>query len=261
MQRITFFETIDPAVLDPDTLAKRCQELYGVNCQIFDGVDIIHFKNKVLFPDAKWTKIRIFKTNTGQAVGYCALHGYEKVINAKKIIIFRTQTGILRDYRKQGYVSPFFLKEVIKYKAFNPFKKSYLFCTLVHPSSYHLISKFFFRYYPNRKHATPPDELDRMSLIADLFHEVQLPNFDPSLREVGWITKQTVEEQKELANSSDPDTRFFLKKNPDYDKGLGLITLVPLRLENLLISSLIFSYSLVTQFIHRTIAIQLFGRD
>lgn len=260
MHSITSFETIEPATLEPDTSAKRCRELYDIHCQIFEGVDFVHFKNKEFFPDAKWTKIRIFRSSNGGAVGYCALHLYEKVVNSKTIVIFRIQSGILPDYRRQGYVSAFLFKQVLKYKVLNPFKESYLFCTLIHPSSYHLISKFF-RYYPNKKHATPANELDKMSLIADLFHEVQLSHFDPSLRDVGCITKQTEEEQAELFKSSDPDTRFFLAKNPDYHKGRGLVILVPLQLTNLLISSVFFSYYIGKNFIYRIIKKERLGRD
>jgi hypothetical protein len=244
MEKVSFLETIDPATLDPKTLTAFSQRLYAIQCQIFDGVDARQFEKKVFAPDAKWTKIRIFNNAGGNAVGYCALHAYEKAINSaitnsETMIIFRAETGMLRKYRKQGNIFSFFFKEAIKYKICHPFKKSYLFCTLIHPSSYHLISKFFFRSYPNINYTTPVSILDKMNLVADAFQESQLPNIAPSLRDVGWITRQTAEEQSELANSSDPATCFFLKKNPDYHKGQGLMTLVPLDLKNIFLTSLI----------------------
>ncbi len=244
MQKVSFYETIDPATLSQEALTAFRQKLYAIHCQIFDGVDTAQFEKKVFDVNAKWSKICIFKNIKGKAVGYYALHAYEKIINSENIVIFRAETGILRDYRKQGNISSFFFKEIIKYKALHPFQKSYLFCTLVHPSSYHLLSKFFPRYYPNIKYATPPDILERMQQMADAFHEVQLPNVDPSIRQVGWITRQTAEEQNKWARSREPDTRFFLKKNPDYHKGQGLVTLVPLDLNNILLGSIIFSYNL-----------------
>lgn len=245
MQKISFYETLDPAILSQQALAELCRELYAVHCQIFDGVDKVQFERKVFSPNAKWTKIRIFKNIKGKTVGYYALHTYEKVINSENIVIFRSETGILRDYRKQGNVSSFFLKEAIKYKIFHPFKKSYLFCTLVHPSSYYLISKFFFRSYPNVKYATPLDVLDRMYQMAEAFHETQQPNVAPSLREVGWITRETPEEQNEWARSSDPDICFFLSKNPGYHKGQGLMTLVLLDLKNILYLGMCLIYKAV----------------
>ena len=155
MQKVSFYETIDPATLSQEDLKEFCRELYAVHSQIFDGIDAARFRKEVFDEDAKWTKIRVFKNLKQQAVGYYALHAYEKVINSEDMIIFRAEVGILREYRKQGNISPFFFKEAIKYKVSHPFKKSYLFCTLVHPSSYHLISKFFSRCYPNIKYAPP----------------------------------------------------------------------------------------------------------
>ena len=234
MHKVPSYQTIDPATLSQEALTDFQHRLYAIHWQIFAGVGITQFAKKVFDTHAKWNKIRIFQNKQGQAVGYCAVHAYENTINSENIVIFRIQTGILRDYRKRGNVSSFFIQEIIKYKALHPFKKAYLFCTLVHPSSYYLLSNFFPRYYPSIKYATPLGELDRMQQMADIFHEVQLPNTDPSIREVGWITRQTAEEQNEWAENRDPNIRFFLQKNPQYYKGQGLMTLVPLQLHSLI---------------------------
>lgn len=256
MEKVSFLETINPATLDPKTLAALSQKLYAIQCQIFDGPDALQFEKKVFAPDAKWTKIRIFNNEAGNAIGYCALHAYEKSVNSKinnseNMVIFRAETGMLREYRKQGNVFSFFFNEAIKYKTFHPFKKSCLFCTLIHPSSYHLISKFFFCSYPNINYTTPASIFDKMNQVADAFQEIQLPNRDPSLRYVGWITRQTEQEHIALANSSDQATCFFLEKNPDYHKGQGLMTLVPLDLKNIFLTSLIVLFYLGSNLINR----------
>lgn len=253
MQKVSFLETIDPATLSQEGLADFFRKLYGIHCQIFSGVSRALFEQKMFPLNAQWTKIRIFKNSKGEDVGYSALHAYEKVINSENIVIFRVETGILRDYRRQGNASSFFLTEAIKYKAVHPFKKSYLFCTLVHPSSYHLISTFFFRFYPNFRYATPSNVLDSMDQMADAFHEVPSSNGDPSLREVGWVTRQTVKEQSEWAGSNDPDTCFFLEKNPDYHKGIGLMTLAPLDMRNIFMTTLLFLCYLGKNLIYRRV--------
>jgi hypothetical protein len=245
-----FYETIVPAALSKEAWRKFCRELYATHNKIFEGFDADQFSKKMFPVEAMWTEIRVFKNSKKEIVGYYALHAYEKVIDSEKTIIFRAEAGILREYRKQGNISSFFV-EVIKYKALHPFKKSYFFYTLIHPSSYHLLSKYFFRCYPNIRYATPPKVVNKMSLIADAFHEVRLPNAEPAIRDAGCITRQTESEQNELAKSKDPDTRFFLKKNPDYQKGYGLVTLVPLTAKNILLSSLIFLYSCAKNWICR----------
>lgn len=242
MQQVSFSDTIDPSTLDQEAKAKLCQKLYAVHNRIFYGADVNQFEKKIFAPHAIRTKLRVFNNINSNAVGYCALHVYEKMINSEKLVIFRVETGMIREYRKQGNVFSFFFKEAIKYKVLHPFKKSYLFCTLIHPSSYHLISKYFFHYYPNKNIVTPSDILELMNQIADSFQEVKIPDSTTGVRNVGRITRQTPEEQREWAMSPEPDTRFFLKMNPDYNKGHGLMTLVPMSILNILMTTFTFLF-------------------
>jgi hypothetical protein len=63
---------------------------------------------------------------------------------------------------------------------------------------------------------------------------------NPLVRKVGWITLATDEEKAFWQRSKDPHLQFYINLNPDFDKGNGLLTLVPLTFLNLFLS--FFSY-------------------
>ncbi len=46
MQKVSFYETIDPATLSQEALTAFRQKLYAIHSQIFDGVDTAQFEKK-----------------------------------------------------------------------------------------------------------------------------------------------------------------------------------------------------------------------
>ncbi len=222
-------ETVDPAALG----AKELAALYRTHCRIFAGVRVEQFARKICNPAARWNRVRVFKDRRGEPVGYCALHRLDKTIAGEPLVIFRIETGLQREYRRRGRVFSFLLLEAFRFKFAHPLTGACVFCTLIHPSSYHLMVKFFPQVYPKVRCGTPPALFRKMVEIADAFNEVQTLDDNPALRQVGWITRQSDEERARWEESSDPDTRFFLTQNPHYGDGQGLMTLVPLTLWNL----------------------------
>lgn len=227
-------ETVAPAALEKDGRSELVRLLFPIHLRVFDGVDEASFIKKVLPPQALWTKIGVFRTPDGEGVGYCALHLFVQRLQLKNYYVFRAETGIVPAFRGQRLALSFFLRQALTHKIRHPLQSPFLLCTLVHPSSYHLIAKHFIQAYPRCASPTPPAAEALMYALADAFGEVRVHSADPSIRKVGWITRDTPEEKACWAASAADDIRFFLEKNPDYEKGLGLVTLVPLTTANLL---------------------------
>jgi len=53
---------------------------------------------------------------------------------------------------------------------------------------------------------------------------------------VGWITRDRVDETAYWHASDKPDVQLFLRLNPGYRQGQGLVILVPLTLGNMLLT-------------------------
>ncbi|MCD4840712.1 MAG: hypothetical protein K8R08_01675, partial [Methanosarcinales archaeon] len=58
----------------------------------------------------------------------------------------------------------------------------------------------------------------------------------PFVRKVGWITQASEKEKVFWQSSDNLHIRFYIDLNPDFDKGNGVLTLMPLTFLNLFIS-------------------------
>ncbi|MEK6804904.1 MAG: hypothetical protein AABZ34_19920 [Nitrospirota bacterium] len=214
--------------------AKLAQELFRLNQRIFAGVEQEEFEHLVITPSARWTRIQVIRNSDGDAVGYCAVHLFDIVLSGRVYAVFRGQAGILRAYRGEGSTFAFGFREAIRYKLMHPLERVYFFCTPIHPSSFHLLSRRFHEIYPSHRKQTPPAILALMHKLADVFGERRVDSNDPDILQVGWITLDSADETAFWQANSNPDIQFFLKVNPGYRQGHGLLTLAPLTLGNLL---------------------------
>lgn len=151
--------------------AKLAQELFRLNQRIFVGVEQEEFEHLVIKPSARWTRIQVIRNSDGDAVGYCAVHLFDIVLSGRAYAVFRGQAGILRAYRGEGSTFAFGFREAIRHKLMHPLERVYFFCTPIHPSSFHLLSRRFHEIYPSHQKQTPPAILTLMHRLADAFGE------------------------------------------------------------------------------------------
>lgn len=213
--------------------AKLAQELFRLNQRIFAGVEQEEFEHLVIKPSARWTRIQVTRNGDGDAVGYCAVHLFDIVLSGRAYAIFRGQAGILPAYRGEGSTFAFGFREAIRYKLMHPLERVYFFCTPIHPSSFHLLSRRFHEIYPSHRTQTPPVIRALMHKLAEAFGERRVDSNNPDILQVGWITLDSADETTFWQTNSNPDIQLFLKVNPGYRQGHGLLTLVPLTFGNL----------------------------
>jgi len=228
-------EVVRPESLDEVQRARLTDELFELNQCIFAGVGREQFAHKLFNPSARWTRIQVLREN-GTPVGYCAVHLFDMHLHRHHQVVIRAEAGILRQYRGGGTTFAFGFRQAIRYKLLHPRQSVYLFCTLVHPSSFHLLACRFRECYPNHRRATPAAVQTLMYELADAFAEPRLSPDDPAIRQVGWSTRDSAEETAFWLASDTPDVQLFLRLNPGYRQGHGLVILVPLTLGNLLLT-------------------------
>lgn len=237
MNRIASTEIIDPSSLKEVEKRRFLKKLYyNVHIQIFDGIDEKKFAEYVVNSKAIRNRINVFKDDKGEPVGYHAIHVFEKQFHGSILFaVFRAESGLFREYRKKSSTLPFFLKEAFRYKLLHPFRKMYFLGTFVHPAIYYLAAKYSHEIYPNRNSETPSDILQFMCALAEDFGVSVVHENNPLVRKVGWKVRDSREDFEYWLHSDKPDVKFFIKNNPGYPDGHGLLTLAPLTAMNLLL--------------------------
>jgi len=226
---------------------KLSESLYDVHKRIFKGLDESGFDHYVVNSPANVTKIFIYRNKPGkEIIGYFAVHRFERFINDKLLVIFRAEAGLVPEYRHKNADISFWLKEAIKFKILYPSKEVYYLVSPVNPSVYARLAKYIYKVYPKYNSVIPSEVEKLMIRLADEFGLEMVDENNPLIRKVGWITQATDEEKAFWQSSKNPHLRFYINSNPNFNKGNGLLTLVPLTFLNLFISffSFIIFYTL-----------------
>lgn len=209
------------------------EALNELNSQIFSGVSKEDFLGYAFNPNAERIRILVLEDPAGEMIGYIATQFFRQPVKGRLYPVFRAEAGILPRFRGRHATVSFGLWEAALYKLRHPFQRVFYLGMLVHPSSYHLIAKHFYRVYPSRFRATPPQMLELMAQFADAFGTARVDG-DPLRRQVGWISREPPEEPIHSPGAL-ADAEFFTEQNPGYRLGHGLVTLVPLTFANILV--------------------------
>jgi hypothetical protein len=234
MPRIASSEIVVPKSLSPEARHALTESLYEVHRRIFDGVERDSFAKYVVDSKAEHTWIHLHKNEAGETVGYFALHLFEKQLGGRPTAVFRAEAGSLRAYRGGNANARFALRMALRYLLKHPERRAFYLGSLVHPSSYTMLSGNFGEVWPRREERTPPELLTFMDELATEFGLEKVEPSEPLVRRVGWRTRETEMERDYWRHCDKPAARFFVESNAGYVEGHGLVTLVPLTVSNLL---------------------------
>jgi CRP-like cAMP-binding protein len=227
MPRAIRSETIVPKLLSPSEQGTLTDELYELIHETF-GVtrdDVLH---GVVAPKSDLTKILVHRNDEGRAVGYFAVHFFDKRLRGRPTTVVRAGVGMLRDYRGQNNNLSWALRILAEHVLANPRTPLYGLGTMIHPTSYMQVDRYVDVYWPKPGEPVPPDILDFMLELAD---EFRMPLVDPArplVRKSSYTTRQTEAERDYWRRSDRPAARFFVSMIPDYGDGHGMLTLFPI---------------------------------
>lgn len=224
-------------------------KLYEITQHIFGGGNKEEFEEMISKCTSKESKFLIYKNKEGKWVGYFGLHRFSKTIDGKNVTVFRSQAGLLPEYRRKNASMSFAVKEVLKYKFKNWSDDIYCFVAIINPSMYHITCKYTSDIFPCPSKEVPEHIKHIVDQCSIHFDFPQKDGDSFWARTVGWFPIHTEEETTFWKNSNDINIRFYQDLNPDFLKGKGLLTLVPLDTKNLLLATLkFFWYSLKKRF-------------
>src|SRR3712207_148707 len=98
MPRVARSETVLPKQLPPAEQSKLTDELYELIHETF-GVTRVDVFNGVVTPKSDLTKLLVHRNAEGKAVGYFAIHFFDKLLRGVPTTVVRAGVGMLRDYR------------------------------------------------------------------------------------------------------------------------------------------------------------------
>ncbi len=224
-------QTIDLSKVSCAFVSRFAGDLFAVHDRIFAGLDEESFTHYVFRSGATQTKIRVYRNSENMLVGYAAVHHYRKEVSGQPVTVFRAEAGFLPEYRAHGRTFYFYTFELLKYRLLHPTQRIFYLGMLVHPSSYLVFARYFHEIYPKHGQEIPEDMRRLMQDMADDFGIPRVEPGDPMIRRVGWTTRQA---KQYWINTDDPDVVYFRKRNPGYQKGHGLLIIVPISFANLL---------------------------
>lgn len=222
-------------VLDPDRMSREArdrltEELYAVQREIFDGVGKASFRRYVIEPSGAETRIQVFRDARGAAVGYMAMHTFERSDADGPLVVVRGEVGVLRRYRGHGPQVRFSLTQCLRLWLRYVGKRKYVFACPIHPGSYWGVTKRCPEAWPRPDGPTPPRMQRLMTELAGSFGLPQVGR-DPLVRRVGWITRDGADDRAHWEQHAAEEVRYYRSRNLGYVKGDGLLLIVPLTLE------------------------------
>lgn len=231
-RRPVFRETVVPAEMT-DEEKKRCaRDLYTVHSKIFSGVSFERFTSHVIEPPAEHTEIQVYRGASGELVGYCAFHRFSREIGGRPLKVLRAEAGLLPEYRGRAIAHWFGMQGALREKLRHPFRRVIYFGTLVHPSSYRFFCKYFPRVFPHHNRKMSSTSHGVAVSLAESFDNPAVDPDNPLVRDVGWVTKKTLEHPALVSAQGLDDVEHFRNLNPGYARGHGLVVLVPVTIRN-----------------------------
>lgn len=161
--------------------------------------------------------------------------------------ILRAEAGLLPDYRGTASTLWCGAREAFRYKLRHPLRTVALFAMPVHPSSYHLISKYFWMCYPYPFRHIPERRRRLLLELAQASEAEMVDAADPLVRHVGWITRDSDVDQKFWRDAPFEDVQYYLLRNPGYGQGHGLALIAPLSFTNLVFSFIPYAFHLLSR--------------
>ncbi|MEM9463281.1 MAG: hypothetical protein AAGF11_54570 [Myxococcota bacterium] len=96
------------------------------------------------------------------------------------------------------------------------------------PATYRTIARNADQVWPHWEHPTPPELQQLMKELAEQFRLRAVDPDRPGVYHVGWRTRQNESEDLRWRSCTHPASQLYLRRNPGYTEGHGLLLLVPL---------------------------------
>jgi hypothetical protein len=236
MKKISIDSAIQPKSLSESARTQLTDQLYAVHARIFDGVDKAAFRRYVIEPDTVLTKIFLFRNLQQEIVGYLTFQVFQTGITRngklRKPYVFRTETGLLKEYRGGAPITPILVRECWKFSLRRGMPEAYFLATPINPVAYAIGYRNAAELYPRPGVPTPDHVLQIMDSLTDSLGLQQASETNSFVKQVGWRVRLDAVRMRRLERSRDAGIRFYLEQNPGFVEGHGMMMLAPATVGN-----------------------------
>ena len=169
-----------------------------------------------------------FLTEAGEDIGFFTCAYSHMQLMDRRSTVCRVAIGILKEHH--GGKMPFgaLCRRIISYKFRHPFTPVYMVAYLANPLVYATIAKYTAEHWPARNKATPQVICD---LKENILRESKMQNIEVRdfVLKIHFPVSLSEALIKRIFGSKNPDVKFYLERNPEFTKQMGLMTIVPVR--------------------------------
>jgi len=221
--------------LSEDENNQILKEIYSINAAIFSDFQYDTHKIILAPANAKKTYILVCSNARNICIGYFTIQLFFMNFQGKKFLIFRDQTGILKDYRRK--IGSIYLLSLlfVYYRCRYAFTPMWGFLIIQNPKVYLKVRQLMYDFYP--KNGMSNLQTGFTEALLAYFHLTKPDPKYPWSLYIGPIVKFSTEERSALQKSQDLGIQYFFEQNPRMDNGFGLLTLIPYNWKNILLSS------------------------
>ena len=224
-------EAVKPIQLTEKEKHELTDRLYKIHEEIFHGVSKAAFRKYVIEPDSKLTKIRIYRDVGGNDAGYLSFQVFETGPRRMDPFVVRTEVGFLPQYRRYNLTLPTLIRSAIAFQLKQLGRKGYFLATPVHPTPYRIGINQLPEVWPHPERETPQHIRETLGTLREALGIRPVPGGGEFACQVGWQVRESQILKDRIMRRTDPITQFYLRQNPDYSEGNGMLMLVPLTLK------------------------------
>lgn len=215
---------VDPRALDPATRERLVEELFACTGKERDAETLQRFAASLLPVRATRSVLSVYRDEAGFAVGCLAFHEQEVDTGGASGLALRGAVH-LPEHLRSPEVGAFFLGQAARALLRARGRPLYIVQALADPAAYAWLYRVTDRVWPSPARQTPAAiESLREHLVPQLGLGEALGSAE--IRRVG--TALTASSARRWRRHPRPEVHYFVGRNPGFDRGHGLLTVVPL---------------------------------
>jgi hypothetical protein len=176
-----------------------------------------------------------FLQDDGKTVGFICVTFYRHQLGNRQYTICRGAAGIHEDYRGGKLPNGLLCWKYIQYKLRHPMEEMVITGYMANPILYSMICKYTHKVYPKAGIAVPAHIHELRDKLIN-YYGLQKKVVAPFVLKIHFQVHMNNRDEQRIFSASDRDIRFYLALNPDFQRQIGVMTLVPVTWYNVFVS-------------------------
>lgn len=228
---------LETTLIDPRALTDAARELLlgdliSAHQRLVDDVNLERIRTILLPTGSQRTVLCVYRDGAGITVGYLAAHTFILSIDDVPTTLLRTAICLPAAVPRTA-ASVFFLRQAARALLRGRGRPLYMIEALSDPASYAWLYQIADRVWPSPARETPPAIQRLRALVLGNLDMPQSDTDDTMIRDLG-CSSMSPGTALGWRRHPRPEVHYFVRRNPGFDRGHGLLTVVPINAAGLL---------------------------